>query len=294
VGSLIYKGKWHGQPAVLKLQGLKPENEEAEIMSRFARQNKSSLVRVPELYDHDPWHAERGYGFMITEFIDAPRIFELPFATRTQMKEFARFYQEYRTAALTAPWQEQRSDDTVAFTFRRVENWKNISESVGRLQLKEYAPYLMRYYPLAAPHLRSLPLVFCHGHLTANDIYTMSDGSFVVLSNIYWTYRPQWYDLAFNVWSTWQWIRDVTYTFDQLRAYVEEWLDVYRTIPVVRADPDFDRKMYCLLLERVMGGILVDLGANDFYEAPENEKYFRHLLSLHQQLFDYFAEQLQQ
>ena len=101
VGSLIYKGAFGGKPAVLKLQGLKPEIEEGEIIKHFTNQNQSKSVRIPILYAYKPWTENRGYGYLITEYIDAPKIFKMPFATSQQMNDFARFYQEYRTSALT-------------------------------------------------------------------------------------------------------------------------------------------------------------------------------------------------
>ncbi|KKT74044.1 MAG: hypothetical protein UW71_C0037G0008 [Parcubacteria group bacterium GW2011_GWB1_44_7] len=294
VGSLIYKGTLDSKSAVLKLQGLKPEIDEGEIVRHFTDQNQSKLVRVPTLYTHKPWAEERGYGYLITEYLDAPKIFEMPFADAGQMRDFARFYQEYRTSALTRSWVEpETKKDSLVFTVRRVDHWRKISEHKKWLNLEDYAPYLVRYYPLAVKHLPSIPMVFCHGHLTANDIYRLPDGSFVVLSNLFWSYRPQWYDLAFNIWNCLMHIRDVSYTFEQLLKYVEEWLAAYRDIPVAKQDKDFERKMSILLLERTMGAILVDLGANDFYEQEENKSYFRHLLDLHQQLFNHLAEKIE-
>jgi len=114
-----------------------------------------------------------------------------------------------------------------------------------------------------------------------------------VLSNLFWSYRPEWYDLAFNVWSCLLHIHDTSYTFEQLLLYVDEWLATYHTIPVVQQDNAFERKITALLLERTMGAILVDLGANDFYEKDENKPYLQHLLGLHQQLFNHLAHKLE-
>lgn len=199
VGSLIYRGTWQEKPAVLKLQGLKPEVDEGEIIRRFKEQNQSKLVRTPELYIHSPWKKERGYGYLVTEYIDAPKIFEMPFANQKQMQDFARFYQEYRTSALTRPWISPENLNSLTFTIRRVNNWRKISESKKKIKLVDYAPYLIKYYPLAVKHLPTIPMVFCHAHLTADNIYKLPDGSFVILSNLFWSYRPQWYDLAFNI-----------------------------------------------------------------------------------------------
>jgi len=112
VGSLIYKGEYEEKPAVLKLQGLRPEIDEAEMVNKFMKQNKSSIVRVPELYYYKTWSEDRGYGFLISEYIDAPKIFEPPFATEEQMAEFGRFYPDYRTLALTNPWLEPIAKDS--------------------------------------------------------------------------------------------------------------------------------------------------------------------------------------
>lgn len=292
VGSLIYKGVLSGKSAVLKLQGLKPEIDEGEIIKQVTIQNQSTIVRVPFLYAHKLWTQDCGYGYLITEYLDAPNIFEMPFATHEQMQNFAHFYQEYRTLALTRPWTEPETKDSLKFTTYRIDHWRTISEHKKRLALKEYAPYLMRYYPLAIKHFPSIPMVFCHGHLTASDIYCLPDGTFVVLSNLFWGYRSQWHDLAFNLWGCFMHIRDMSYTFDQLVHTIDEWLVTYRSIPIVQQDKDFDRKITTLLLERTMGAILVDLGVNDFYEKEENKKYFKHLLDLHQQLFDHLIAKL--
>src|SRR3989344_8001809 len=175
VGSLIYKGTLDSKPAVLKLQGLKPEIGEGEIVKHFTDQNQSKLIRVPVLYVHKPWTEERDYGYLITEYLDAPKIFEMPFASMEQMQDFASFYQEYRMSALTRSWIEPETKDSLVFTVRRVDHWRKISEHKKRLNLEDYTPYLVRYYPLAVKHLPPITMVFCHGHLTANDIYEQEE-----------------------------------------------------------------------------------------------------------------------
>ncbi len=292
VGSLIYKGKYRKKPAVLKLQGLQPEIDEAEMVNSFMKQNKSLMVRTPKLYFYKTWEEDKGYGFQISEYIDAPKIFEMPFATEEQMMEFGRFYQDYRTSALTSPWLEPTTKNSLELTIKKVENWRKISEHKRRLKTEDYVPFLEKFDSLAKKHFPSIPLVFCHRHITANDIYKMPDGSFVLFSNLFWSHCPQWYELAFNIWACMQNIRDVDYNFDNLLNYIEKWRQSYHQISVVQKDEDFDRKLDINLLERTIGAILVDIGVNDFFDKPENQKYFQHLLKLHQQFFDYLAERL--
>ena len=295
VESLIYNGTFQGKPAVLKLQGLKPEVEEATIITEFPNFNESKRVRPPFLYAHEAWTEERGYGYMITEYVEAPKIFKMPFATAQEMAVFAEFYQEYRNRTFPHrfPWMQVDTDDSIEFSVFRVDHWRKISENKGRLTVSDYAPQLARFYPLAVKHMRFIPIVFCHGHLTANDIHCLPDNLFVVHSNLFWSYRPQWYDLAFNIWACLLHIRDTNYTIEQLLAYVESWIGSYHKIPVVQEDKDFERKMTIMLLERTMGSILVDLGANDTFALEENKPYFHHLLDLHQKFFDHLAQKLE-
>ena len=294
VGSLIYRGEYKKKPAVLKLQGLKPEIDEVEMINGFIKQNKSLSIRVPKLYFYKKWNKDKGYGFLISEYIEAPKIFEMPFAAEEEMKEFGRFYQEYRTLALTNPWLEPTAKNSLEFTLKRVENWRKISEHKKKLKKEDYIPFLEKFDYLAKEHFPSIPLIFCHRHITANDIYKMPDGSFVLFSNLFWGYCPQWYELTFNVWACMQHIRDTNYSFRKWINYVEKWRQFYHQIPIVKKDKDFDRKLNINLLERTMGAILVDIGVNDFYDKPENKKYFKHLLKLHQQFFEYLVEKLSQ
>jgi hypothetical protein len=292
VGSLIYRGVWQNKPAVLKLQGLKPEIDEQEMVEKFNAQNKSRRARLPEIYLSEPWNEKRGYGYLICEYLDAPLIFKMPFASSDEMRDFVNFYQEYRELSLTKPWLPADQLNSLDFTRQRVEHWQKISEAKGRLKASDYIPYLNRYYSLIDKNSASVPMVFCHGHLTANDIFKLPNGSYVLLSNLFWSYRPQWYDLAFNLWACFLNIRDVNFSFNDLIKYLESWLEVYREIPVVKADADFSRKIYLSLLERTIGAILVDLGASETFERPENRKFFKHLLRLHQSLFYHLCEKI--
>lgn len=294
IGSQIYYGTHSGKSAVLKIQFLNPDIDEVEIMMRFKEQNKSNLIRLPEVYTGRQWNEADGYGYITQEYIDAPHIFEMPFATHQQMSLYSLFYQNYRAQALTRPWilPTEIEGNTLAFVLDRIQKWRKISQQKGRLTKDAYKAYFDRFEELAKKHLKDIEMVFCHGHLTARDIYALPDGTFVLMSNLFWSYRPEWYDLAFNIWSCLLHIRDTNYTFEQLIEYVNKWLDVYRQIPIVQEDKDFDQKITILLLERTMGAILMDLGVGDFYGEEKNKVYFEHLLKLHQQFFDYLTAKL--
>ncbi len=292
-GSVIYKGEYRKGPAVLKLQGLKLEAGETEIIEIFEKQNRSKKVHAPRIFAKEKWRPERGYGFIVEEYVDAPHIYNFPFATKKQMLEWGRFYEEYRTKAITRPWIREPKVDTLAATIQGVSNWARNAELEKRIKLEDYAPYLIRFYDLASKYGRGFPISFMHRELTNEHVFKLHNGTYRVFSNILWGYRLQWSELSYNVWRSLLAIRDNSYSFGDLKKYVEDWVEVYKRIPITKKDKDFEQKIYYLLLERTLGILVGDLGFGNTWGKPENKKYLRHMIELHQQLFDYLAQKLE-
>ncbi|HVT00984.1 MAG TPA: hypothetical protein VHE53_01980, partial [Patescibacteria group bacterium] len=170
LGSVIYKGSYKDRTAVLKLQGLKPETDEIDVIAGFNSENKSKKVRLPELYDSSHWNEKDGYGYLITEHITSPHIFEMPFANAHQMERFSEFYEEYRTSIIH-PFIEESEDEKVAsdFVLRRVDMWVRIAKSKGilekRLDQNKLKAIIERFSRIQSTELKSLKMVFSHGHL---------------------------------------------------------------------------------------------------------------------------------
>lgn len=296
VKDVIYKGAYEGREAVLKVQGVRPAEEESTIIEAFNRQNMSSLIRAPEIYLKRRWEPQAGYGFFIMEYVDAPRIFEKPFASAAERRDFARFYQELKTKALTRPFTAAKKPKSLmASNFDSVDYWRRVCEDVGRLKLQDYSGYVMRYYPIFARHADGIPLEFTHTHLYPDHILKPREGEYVLVDHLnQWQYAPKWYDLTMNVWNCWMEIRDNSYTLDQLVRFVEDWKRAYETIPLVRKDEDFDRLFYVSMINRSIGTLTADLGGAPRWGEPEGRKYLRHMVRLHQGLFDYFAGRLEE
>lgn len=294
VGSLIYSGVWNEKPAVLKIQGLKPQMDEPENILNFKNQNKSDLIRTSEIYGYENWNKDREYGYMINEKVDYPKIFEMPIASKEQMEDFANFYQEYKVKAISIPWIEKPADFNVAKkVFESVDNWKKIAESKNIPQKEEYEDILKDFYRIMPEHLDIFSMEFCHNHLSSDDIRKTPGGEYIIMSNLFWGYNLKWHDLSFNIWACMHKIRDNDFSFVEMVGYLDKWLKIYKEIPVVREDKNFDHKITALLLGKTLGSILVDLGALFEYENGKDAKYFGHLLELHKQLFDYLAEKLE-
>lgn len=75
VGSIIFDGKHQSQPAVLKIQGLKPELDEIEIIKLFNKFNQSKRIEVPTVFAAQKWNKQDGFGFLIQEKLNATKRF---------------------------------------------------------------------------------------------------------------------------------------------------------------------------------------------------------------------------
>jgi len=288
IGSLIYRGQYKGKTAVLKLQGVPVQVDEYEITKAFNLYNQSKIIRLPEIYLFQPWLEDKGYSFFISEWVDAPRIFTMPWATTEQMQEYAAFFQEYKTNCLANPWLSFPSINITVkdYLLAQASKRKIICQKVGRIPEKladyiyhTYLEYVNNYLPT------DLKMTFCHAHLSANDIYKISDKEYVLMSNLFWGYRPEWYELAINLWACLISIREHNLQPKQSFDCVQDWLKVYKEIPVVQQDSNFERKFWFLMAERAVGAILADLGVNDEFAKPEMKDITPQLLKMFENLF---------
>ena len=298
VGSVIYAGNWRKRRVVLKIQGIKLDLEEADMIRGFEAQNQSEQIRVPEVLWHLEFDSKYGYGATILSEETGGRFFEMPFAKPGQMRAWAEFYQEYRQRAARKPWFNARIESSLLWVTERVKNWRQILESKRSLPLEAYAPYLLKFMDsIAIQRLRHHPMLFGHRHLTVDDVICQESQNgmrFVITANLFWDFMPRYYELAFNVWACLLSVKDTDFGLKPAMEYIDRWLDAYRELELVRQDRHFEQNMLTLLCERFLGSIMMDLGCGAKFLQPENAELRRHLVKLHQELFDHYADRLDQ
>lgn len=292
VGSLIYRGTWDGKPTVLKIQGLRPDIDEIDIIERFIAQNESAMIRLPTLYAGSKWNESDGYGYLLLEYVDAPRIYEPPFADAEQQKTFCAFYQEYKSKCLRVPLFEKEANEysSLVFTTQRVSHWAKIAQSKKHLS-SENVKSLETFLQLAGRHLPSIHMEFMHGHLTYDDIFKVPNGDYVLMSNLFWSYRPEYYDAVFHLWAGIKSIRDAHVTAEQVILYLESWKKNYQALDDIANDKDFERKFNMMFAERCIGALLVDI-QNQRYES-NRDIFVAQLQNLFRELFSSCCRQLE-
>lgn len=293
VGSVIYAGTWRGREAVLKVQLLPVEVPEERIIRAFNRQNQSARIRLPEVLAASPYRASRGFGYLVLERVKGQRLYGFPLAGSGDMDRFCSFYDELRSRAVRRAFLPGKAPETLPFITERLDKWQRFAQANRFLKLADYAPYLLRFYRLAVSRTPRLPMVFGHAHLSPDDVFTAGGGRYVLMSNLFWQYRPLYYDLAFNAYTRIQQLKDPSVTFMGLVRYLKKWEERYRRLRYVRGDRSFTERLGFCLLERSIGAILVDVATNRTY-GNTSPTQFKRTLKLNQQIFDHLYANLTQ
>ncbi len=291
IGSLIYKGTWQSKPAVLKIQILQPDIDEIDIINKFNHQNKSTRIRLPKLYRGSKWNRNDNYGYLILEYINAAPIYQSPFANPKQIQDFSDFYQEYKTKCLNQPLfkKELNEESSLVFTAQRISHWIKIAQDKNYLS-KTKIKNTEKFLSLAGQYLPLIKMEFMHGHLTNKDIFKISDDEYVLMSNLFWSYRPEFYDTTFHLWNGINDLRDLKTTSNQVIKYIQNWLRAYKKLPIIKQDSDFERKFNLMMAERCLGSLLIDI-QNIHYDS-HRDKFVIHLTNLFRELFDYYLDRL--
>ena len=292
VGSIVYDATFRGKPAVCKVYAIRQKINESRILGDFNAQNQSEIISVPVVFDARAWDIEGEYGYLITEKTEGKKIFTPPYATEEQMMEFCAFFDDYKKNAIVKPWMPSPKMRTPVYMAGRVLKWTGISKDKGMLKKEDYRPYVRKFYTFLLRNLPStlkIPMVFGHGHLGPNEIVKTEDGKYVLMANMMWGYRPEWYEIGFLIWTCLLAVRDTSCSVsDAYQRIVAPWMRHLQKMDAAKKDPLFSRKVAILLIERFIGAILLDVGAHDDFKGKDRE-YFRPLLSMFQELFKLYA-----
>lgn len=198
VGAFHLNGKYKGNSAVLKIQGVKPATSEVFMIESFKNQNESEIVRPPKIYANFPWDEEKGYEAFILEDVGNDLVITPP-TNKETVETFFNHYREYRLRCRNKPWLEKSDVELDKVIKSKFDQWSEASRKVfpdhpfrekGDEKLVKQAVEVLTQNP------KWLTLEFVHGHFSARDLFKV-DNQIVVLSNLYWSWRTPYYDLIF-------------------------------------------------------------------------------------------------
>lgn len=271
LGSIIYKGTWKKKDAVLKIQGLKLPQDEKKLMDGFIEQNGSARIRPPHIFQHEPWDDERGYGYLLMEYIPDPPMLSAPTPSEIEVDLFLEFFTELKTRALTKPWigQTEHEQSSVRLIRHRIAQWVAIAKERDRFDAATLGPRIHQFNDLLEKMADKLPMEFMHAHMTGREVRKhAASGLYVLFANLYWGWRPRWYDCAFVVWSILRNPASPLMNETQTLDCITVWKEKFRSLPWIENDDSFSTGFDIMMLERLLGVLIIDLQVE---ERPKNE-----------------------
>lgn len=198
VGAFHLSGTFDGRPAVLKVQGVKPETSEVEMINAFAKQNKSKVVRPPLIYANFPYDDQKGYEAFILEDVGT-NLVAAPPTTPQAVDEFFKYFKEYRRNCRNTPWLEKTDVSLADVVKSRFDKWIAASHKIfpdHPFREPDDEALVHKAVSILTANPKWLELEFVHGHFSARDMFRVGK-DIVLLSNLYWSWRTPYYDLIF-------------------------------------------------------------------------------------------------
>ena len=300
--------------ADLKVQFIKPEVEEAEIIRASQAlgvgrrkiddpqdgiSEIKSEVGLPQIYLSKTWEEKTSYGYLATPpYSQWPPLFAPGLGTKEVRQKFVDFYGQYHYYYCTQAWLpvDQEAKTAEQWVMDRVKKrWYAGCVKKGRLDPADYEGYYERFNSrlIVRLYLSGLPLVWGNRHLTGWDIRLnpqpkVDTPKYVITKNLFWSYLPQWYDLVFPIWHNLTQY-PLGWSTEYAKADISAWLKSFEenTLTKFSAGVRSKKTFFLLLAERMLGAILADDGMDARFDAPEKAAELKYYLNLHQEVFDW-------
>jgi hypothetical protein len=264
IGAFHYAGEIEGKRAVLKIQGVKPSVSEIDMINNFNKTNKSKLVRPPHLYAYLNWNDEKRYEALALEFIEGEKVIKTP-TNKNEVHEFFEIYKDYRENCLSFPWVDK---PTISISQKIADNFSKWREASFKIYpnhpLREKGDTLLidQAVQLLIEKYKGIDMEFMHGHFSEGDLYKVN-GQIVILSNLFWSWRPPLYDSIFAYhWFIYH-LNDVDrITSKEVEEQRSIWLNEIKNLPQTQGSKN-QELLNLVLLERAVAGLNLDaLSAN--------------------------------
>ncbi len=260
IGAVHYRGKFEGQAAVLKIQGVKPEVSEVLMIREFEKQNRSKIIRPPKLYHTVPWVDDKGYEALIMEHVSGSKVLESgKIQTSENIKTFLSLYREYRQNCLPKkPWLPMPAKS----------NLTNLAKSLIATSEKAYPndprrqtgdkELAKKAYHLLAKIYENISLEFIQGHFSVEDLIRQDD-QVVLFSNLFWKWRFPFFDAVFGYhWFMFELCNVQDTTSSQIEEQRKIWLFEIFSLPWVQESYIHLKLAKAALLERAVAGFIID------------------------------------
>lgn len=258
IGAFRYEGDFEGKRAVLKIQGVKPFTSEIYMIKAFSKANKSKILRSPLLYSFLPRDDKKRYEALILEFVGGKRVVDSP-TNESELEEFFNLREEYKKNCVANPWIRKANESLSQEIKINFAKWRQASFKLyptHQFRKNEDKDLIDSIVKILHEKYQGIEPEFQHGHFSAGDLYKVSKNEVVILSNLYWSWKPPFYDAIFGYhWFIYHLARLKNPTIELIEEQRDLWLSKINSL----AKTEQDKKLLNLaLLERSAAGLNLD------------------------------------
>ena len=273
VGSFIIRVQHgDGDTAVLKLQLRSLPFDEGFIIRSLEKELEGDRVRPVKILHDKPWSEDGGFGYLIFEDIshlpnlwkNAPTILE----DRLLHKKFISAFHD-SVLPIKQHWVEKPSSNLNEKILEAFKHFQKIARDSSHHHIAntELEPFTQKYFEIIDKQGFDGEIVFTHGHLSGYDVkHDQQNDQFILMANLYWSWRPKNYELVFPIWVDLMQIRDTSLTFSNFLDRVMAWVKIWPE------EITKDRNFWLMLLDRSILTIMLDLGASKWKNNEVEQK----------------------
>ena len=298
IRNVIFSGVYQNKPAVLKIYNDPRLTDEPISLENFNKQNKSKILKAPELYACQTISLQKGW--LIMEKLPEGKFFQSPL-DKNEKKEFLNVYLEYRRNFPIAPSRKFALVENLSankFHLFRINRWLGLAnkKEAEEIILKNNQPILIpdefvsrfeKGCGIIDQEFSERKMIWCHGHFKPKEIFKVKNkNSYYIIDFAHSKMFPEGYELAFMVWADCLLGEDYHKEYSDWKKGIDEWLIEFERInnDFLKID-NFSSLIKTGIIERILGTILADVTASD-RQREEKEKR----IDLLYQLFDEMAK----
>ena len=280
-----------GVKGVLKLQLRPLPFDEGFIIRFIGGQIKDSTIKLPKIFLDNCWNEKDGYGFVIFEDLSRlPNLWEVMPSTQNDRENHKKFLKEFMQNIL--PIKEFVKKPKESFIDQLKESFAhhyNVAQHSNHRHIDdgEVQLYKEKYFN-ALEKLEFNDLHFTHSHLTGLDVKVdKKNNKYILLANLYWKWRPLYYEIVFPVWNDLIRIRNENLTLKEFLEALDNWNHLWRS-DIYDHDPTSSYQYWFTLLTFAMNTLMLDLGASEWKEDEIKGKTV--LLKIWKEFFNWIIE----
>lgn len=281
IRNIILSGLYKNKPAVLKIYDDPRLTNEPIALDIFNKQNKSKILKAPEVYAYKVLSAKKGWLIM-EKLPENSQPFKRPLQPN-ERKKFLELYLEYRKSFPNKPTRPLFLSENLSphqFHIFRIYRWFQLANDkeadlimLGKrptFNFKEFIPKFEKGLNLIQKEFKNRKMVWCHGHFNPAEVFKApQENIYYLLDFMHTKMYPGGYELAFIIWSDWLMHADWKMNYSTWKKGIDEWLLEFQWVAKKLNIKKFESLMRASLVERSLGTVLADVVATD---RPREEK----------------------